>query len=898
MNKLTFDDEFNSLSLYNGTSGVWQPAMNYSPNGTTDTGSMTSWEVNPLWGPTSAADANVYSIGNGVLSMAIKPTPADVNPASVNNQPFLAGELTTYPSFSQTYGYFEMNADLAAGPGFMSAFWLLPTSGAWPPELDAEEVLGNTPSTLIMTTHTSNGAGGDNAFPQWTNIPDSTQGFHTYAVDWEANTITWYFDGQQVAQAPTPADMHSPMYMLIDDMSGASGSWTGSPTSPTQSSAMKINFIHVYDSNPYVNGVNTVLGGSATNPVTGGSTTPPVTNPPVTTPPVTTPNQPVLITPGTGSFKDTTGNVYTIAANGDADENGKLMNGGTGTGALELANGVIYGQDASSKTWYTWNQTTWTQASSAPPAVSVTTPPVTTPPVTTPPVTTPPVTSPPVTTPNPVLITPGVGSFKDTTGNVYTVTANGDADENGNLMNGGTGTGALELANGVIYGQDAASKTWYTWNQTTWTQATSAPPAVSVSTGGGTTTPPVVTNPAPVTTGTGSDTLVLSISEDAYQGNAQFTVSVDGKQLAGTFTTTASHAAGASQSFTFNGDWAPGAHAVAVNFLNDTNGGTAATHRNLYVNGISYDGKATGQTAAPMAGGPKGFSVTDSTAVPSPAIGSGSDTMTLNVSEDAYQGNAQFTVSVDGKQLGGTFTATALHSAAASQNFMFQGDFGTGQHAVAVNFLNDAYGGSATNDRNLYVNSIAYNGTATGQSAVLGITGPQVFTVSGGTTSSVSETGDHGSLAKSLSQTGSYTVGGDTFVLTAGNAASVTLGTGTSQIKFIGASSITLTGGSGQATVTADTGTNKFVAGTGTLDVTGGGGKDAYVFHANGGLLKLEDVSIAKGDTLTVDKTLQGAMQQTSDGQGGTMIAFGVGATHGVDIHGLATMPTTSVLWA
>ena len=282
-----------------------------------------------------------------------------------------------------------------------------------------------------------------------------------------------------------------------------------------------------------------------------------------------------------------------------------------------------------------------------------------------------------------------------------------------------------------------------------------------------------------------------------------------------------------------------------------------------------------------MAGGPKGFSVTDSTAVPSPAIGSGSDTMTLNVSEDAYQGNAQFTVSVDGKQLGGTFTATALHSAAASQNFMFQGDFGTGQHAVAVNFLNDAYGGSATNDRNLYVNSIAYNGTATGQSAVPGITGPQVFTVSGGTTSSVSETGDHGSLAKTLSQTGSYTVGGDTFVLTAGNAASVTLGTGTSQINFIGASSATLTGGSGEATVSADAGSNKFVAGSGTLVVTGGGGKDAYVFHANGGLLKLEDFSFAKGDTLTVDKALQGAMQQTSDGQGGTMLTFGAGATTG-----------------
>jgi hypothetical protein len=181
---------------------------------------------------------------------------------------------------------------------------------------------------------------------------------------------------------------------------------------------------------------------------------------------------------------------------------------------------------------------------------------------------------------------------------------------------------------------------------------------------------------------------------------------------------------------------------------------------------------------------------------------------------------------------------------------------------------------------------------------VLGITGPQSFAVTGGTAPSVSETGDHGTLAKTLSQTGSYTVGGDTFVLTAGNAAAVTLGTGTSQIKFIGASSATLTGGSGQATVTADAGSNKFVAGTGTLDVTGGGGKDAYVFHANSGLLKIEDFSIAKGDTLSIDKAMQGSLTQASDGQGGTMLSFGTGASHGVDIHGLAVMPTTSVLWA
>jgi len=442
--------------------------------------------------------------------------------------------------------------------------------------------------------------------------------------------------------------------------------------------------------------------------------------------------------------------------------------------------------------------------------------------------------------------------------------------------------------------------------------------------------PPPPVTPPPVTTGTGSDTLVLGISEDAYQGDAQFTVSVDGKQLGNTFTTTASHASAVSQSFTFNGDWTPGTHAVVVNFLNDAYGGTAATDRNLYVNSLNYDGSTTGQSAALMSAGPKTFSVSDTTAIPgTPPVtpppvttGTGSDALVFGISEDAYQGDAQFTVSVDGKQLGNTFTTTASHASAVSQSFTFNGDWAPGTHAVVVNFLNDAYGGTAATDRNLYVNSLSYDGKATGQSAALMGGGPRSFSVtdttavptkgesatlaaaapttlavSGEATPSVSETGDHGTLTKDLSQTGTYSVGSDTFVLSGGNAASVTLGTGASQIRFIGASSVTLVGGSGQANVTADGGSNTFVAGTGTLDVTGGTGKDAYVFHTNSGFLGIEDFSIAEGDTLTIDKALQGAFQQTPDGQGGTILAFGAGTTHGVDIHGMTIMPTTNIQW-
>ena len=419
------------------------------------------------------------------------------------------------------------------------------------------------------------------------------------------------------------------------------------------------------------------------------------------------------------------------------------------------------------------------------------------------------------------------------------------------------------------------------------------------------TPPPTPASPA-VTVGTGSDALVLNISEDTYangdgttdaNGDAAFTVSVDGKQLAGTFYATASHAAGVSQTFTFKGNWSPGAHTVAVDFLNDAWAGTASTDRNLYVNDITYDGTDTKQSATLMSTGSQSFTVTDSTSVPPTVTGGGADSLQIKVSEDYYLANAQFTVSVDGKQLGGTYTATTLHSSGNSQTFAFAGDFGSGSHTVSVKFLNDAWAGTPATDRNLYVNDIVYNGTDTKLSAALMSNGAKTFSVSGGTTPLVSETGDHGTLAKNLSQTGTYTVGGDTFVLGSGNADTVTLGTGTGQIKFVGPSSVTLTGGSGQATVTADAGSNTFVAGSGSLDVTGGAGKDAYVFHSTSGLLTLEDFSMAKGDTLTVDKSLQGSLHAASDGVGGTMLSFGT-TGHGVDLHGVAAMPSSNITWA
>ena len=219
--------------------------------------------------------------------------------------------------------------------------------------------------------------------------------------------------------------------------------------------------------------------------------------------------------------------------------------------------------------------------------------------------------------------------------------------------------------------------------------------------------------------GSGSDVLRFVIDEDLYQGDAQYTISVDGQQIGGTQTAYALNDVGryrflTSDQVTVRGDWAPGAHVATVNFLNDAWGGTPETDRNLYVDLAYYNGEEVSAPAqALLVGGPASFAFTDDTPIPPPpvvaTVGSGPDTLSLRVSQDAYQGDAQFTVSVDGQQVGGVLTASALRGDSAFGTVNVLGNWGAGPHAVTVDFLNDAWDGTSATDRNLYVDSASYN---------------------------------------------------------------------------------------------------------------------------------------------------------------------------------------------
>lgn len=101
-----------------------------------------------------------------------------------------------------------------------------------------------------------------------------------------------------------------------------------------------------------------------------------------------------------------------------------------------------------------------------------------------------------------------------------------------------------------------------------------------------------------------------------------------------------------------------------------------------------------------------------STPAPTPvAAPAATDVIALNLSEDAWMGDAQFIVSVDGQQYGGVQTVTALHGLGQDQTFNLQGAFAVGAHDLAISFIDDAWGGTSDTDRNLYVDGVNLNGT-------------------------------------------------------------------------------------------------------------------------------------------------------------------------------------------
>src|SRR6185312_10043314 len=72
-------------------------------------------------------------------------------------------------------------------------------------------------------------------------------------------------------------------------------------------------------------------------------------------------------------------------------------------------------------------------------------------------------------------------------------------------------------------------------------------------------------------------------------------------------------------------------------------------------------------------------------------------------SEDAFAGDAQFTIDVDGVRIGGPTSVATAHASGQFEaiDFVFNTTAPDAPHTVAIHFNNDAWGGGPSTDRNL-----------------------------------------------------------------------------------------------------------------------------------------------------------------------------------------------------
>jgi beta-glucanase (GH16 family) len=178
---------------------------------------------------------------------------------------FVSGRFDTHGKVSFQYGFIEARIKMPAGSGNHPAFWMLGDNinqVGWPysGEMDITEIHSNEPTTTTSATHysTVNSPNTCCSNHQYKVASlgvgaDVSTGYHTYAVAWMPNSISYYVDNRLISTT-TPANLgglwvfNSKFFLILNNAvnQAFSGSWQN-----LQSSTMSIDWVRSYQVNGY-----------------------------------------------------------------------------------------------------------------------------------------------------------------------------------------------------------------------------------------------------------------------------------------------------------------------------------------------------------------------------------------------------------------------------------------------------------------------------------------------------------------------------------------------------------------------------------------------------------------------------------------------------------------------
>lgn len=183
----------------------------------------------------------MVTVGNGLLDLHVHRDSATH---------YSTGFVNSRNQFAADHGVAEARIKGLKGTGFISAFWMLPQAGGWPPELDVLELLGKDTKTPTGTIWWDNGSGPQADSGWYSPGVDYSADFHTFSVTWDRSSVHWYVDGVEMRKAFTdPSKItDKKMYLELETSVGdPSDTWTGPPDASTSADAsMQVDYVRVW----------------------------------------------------------------------------------------------------------------------------------------------------------------------------------------------------------------------------------------------------------------------------------------------------------------------------------------------------------------------------------------------------------------------------------------------------------------------------------------------------------------------------------------------------------------------------------------------------------------------------------------------------------------------------